>query len=676
MGVNSSKGFNFKLIASGSQLDLFQDETIAVSNNVTGLFDIGTLPSDFTRQITIPGTKVNNAFFEHVYDISVQNPYLFATNVKVPAYFDFDGIYISQGYIQLNKVNIRSNKFIESYEITIFGTLSSFSRDINKLYLTDLSNLSIYNHTASYNNITASWDGNLFDGNIVYPLCDYGTGWAYTSGQYEAKGIDDFEGGLTTQDFKPAIRAKAVVDAIFDYTGYTYTSSFLNEDWFQDVYMICNNTLKYPEFTDVNLETYGTAKISAISGSGMTDVVLPSDTFVSVPWYNKLSDPTNIIGTNSSYKVEKESALKGILNLNINVSCSVNNMPGTLSANGTWQYRLIETGSSTPYSLQAIQSYIFFFDQLQQSRGNNGINTTYQLTTEFVTSEKLPVGNYYFQIRQRPNNASPTEQPVVTMDPEGTTKSYLRITKAQQAADGRIMNVANNMPFGQNGIKLVDFIRGLQKKFNLVIYPDNTKQNHFKIETFNNWYNKGEVKDFNKYINLDEIIEVIPSNNLAVNKLEFGDLIGNDYIAQQFSKLNTREFGKTYYTDTQNYFSQGEFKVETTFSNTPLSYVPGTGLSGSAEGITPPSNVSYGYYVGDAGWGSPYDACNNTYYFSSTLWADTPNVYDVTTLYTDSALTQTFNGGYAYWKVLPQFGSEYYSLFIQFDGTVSNYYSC
>ena len=99
-------------MASGSigyeQLDTFQDESIMVSNNVTGLFDLGVLPSDFTRQITIPGTKKNNAFFQHVYDIAIENPYLFRTNVKVPAYFDFDGIYVSEGYLQLNKVNMFS----------------------------------------------------------------------------------------------------------------------------------------------------------------------------------------------------------------------------------------------------------------------------------------------------------------------------------------------------------------------------------------------------------------------------------------------------------------------------------------------------------------------------------------------------------------------------------------
>jgi len=73
MSIISTQGFTFRLMASGSngyqQLDIFDDEDITISNNVTGLFDIGVLPSDFTRDITLPGTKINNAFFEHVYDI-------------------------------------------------------------------------------------------------------------------------------------------------------------------------------------------------------------------------------------------------------------------------------------------------------------------------------------------------------------------------------------------------------------------------------------------------------------------------------------------------------------------------------------------------------------------------------------------------------------------------------
>jgi hypothetical protein len=593
MGVVTTQGFIFKLVANGEILDLFADEEIKLSDNVTGLFDLGVIPADFTRQISLPGTKKNNAFFEHCYDISVFNPDTFATNIKVPCYLDFDGIYISQGYLQLNKVNVIANKFIDSYEVTIFGAVSSFAKTITNTYLTQLTTLNQYNHTASYNNISASWGGNLFNGDIVYPLADYGSGYRFTSGQYELFGMDDENGALTVQNFKPAIRMKAVWDAIFEYSGYTYTGSFFNEPFLDDVYLVCNNSLKYPEFAGVDLEGYGKIKIGAISGSGMTDKVLIADTFTTLPWFNRLSDPQNFYN-NGAYEVKETTNLQGLLNININVSCPVNNMPGTLSANGTWQMRMIETGSSTPYSLRAIQSYIFFFDQLQNSRSGK-IDTTYQLQTEFLMDD-IPPGNYYFQLKQRPDSAVATA-PTVTLDPQGTTKSYLQITEVKQAADGRIMDIMTNMPFGTSGIKLIDFIKGIQKKFNLVIYPSKTKRNEFVVETFNTWYKAGEIKDFNRYINLDEKIEVIPANNLAVNELNFGDSLDQDYVSQQFSKAANREYGKTYYVDTQNFFSQGKFEVKTTLASSPLLQISGTGLSGSVQGLNPIVNA---FYVGNA----------------------------------------------------------------------------
>jgi hypothetical protein len=494
-------------------------------------------------------------------------------------------VYLSQGYLQLNRVNVIANKFIDSYEVTIYGTLSSFGREINRLYLTDLTTLQAFNHTSSYDNISASWSGNLFGGDIVYPLADYGSGYAFTQGSYELFGLDDQDGALCVQNFKPAIRVKAVWDAIFEQTGYTYSSSFWQQSWLDDVYMVCNNSLKYPEYSNVDLETYGKIKVGAISGSGMTDITLASGSWTTLPWYNTLSDPQGFYN-NGAYRVEKMTNLKGALNININVSASVNNMPGTFSAGSTWGIRLLETGSSTPYSNRAIQSYIIFFDQLQQSR-NGSINTTYQLATEFKL-DSVPAGNYYFQILQSPNFPPPTGQPTVKLDPEGTTKSFIEIKEVKQAADGRVLDIPSNMPYGTSGIKLVDFLMGIQKKFNLVIYADKTKPNQFIVETFNDWYNKGQVKDFNKYINLDEKIAVTPANNFAVNQLNFGDTLDQDYVSQQFAKGANREYSKIYYTDTTNFFSQGTFEVKTTFASSPLLRIAGTGLSGSVGGISFP----------------------------------------------------------------------------------------
>jgi hypothetical protein len=135
---------------------------------------------------------------------------------------------------------------------------------------------------------------------------------------------------------------------------------------------------------------------------------------------------------------------------------------------------------------------------------------------------------------------------------------------------------------------MVDFLKGVQKKFQLVIYPSKTKQNEFIVESFNNWYQSGEIKNFNNYINLDEKIEVIPANNLAVNELNFGDTLDQDYISQQFSKAANREYGKQYYVDNTNFFSQGKFEVKTTLASTPLIRIAGTGLSGSIAGESAP----------------------------------------------------------------------------------------
>ncbi len=671
MAVTNTNTIAYKLVASGSILDLFDDEDILVSDNITGLFDIGTLPVDFSRTIVLPATKKNNSFFEHVYDISVDTPYLFSTNTKVPAYLDFDGIYLVSGYIQLNKVNLKGDLGVLSYEVSLFGTVSSFARDMGKYYLSDLTTLDRYNHTSSYNNITASWSGSLFNGDIVYPLADYGSGYRFAQGGFQTFGINDVDGALSVQNFKPAIRVKKVWDACFEQFGYTYTGSFWGQEWLDDVYMFCNTALKYPEYDGVDLETFGKIKVGAISGSGMTDLVLPSGSWVTLPWYNELSDPQGVYN-NGAYTLTKASNLEGVLNLNLNVSCSVNNMPGTFTANGTWQMRMIETGSSTPYGLMPLQSYIIFFDQLQNSR-TGAINTTYELQTQFKLYD-IPTGSYFFQLRQSPNFPSPTALPLVTVDPNSTTKSYLEIKQVNQAADGRIMDISANMPYGTNGIKLIDFIKGLQKKFNLIIYPDKTKPNQLIVDSFVNWYKRGEIKDFNKYINLNNAIEVVPANNLAVNQLQFGDTLDQDYISQQFSKAANRPFAQSFYTDTQNYFSQGKLEVKTTFASTPLLQIAGTGLSGSVAGATPETTTSYFNQVSRQSYGNANDACNDLYNFFTYYTAE-QDVPSMTKIYTDFARNNPFNGGYEWYRIIDNTYTAY-AVLISYDGSVLSYQYC
>ena len=231
------------------------------------------------------------------------------------------------------------------------------------------------------------------------------------------------------------------------------------------------------------------------------------------------------------------------------------------------------------------------------AEGTVNQNQTYEIATPFNTSE-LPVGTYLFALYWSDIYGAPYNNFTFTLDPDGKPKSKLEITKVLNAADDRIMDIPLNMPFGTSGIKQIDFLTSIQKKYNLVMYPSKTVRNEFIIEPFRSWYNKGRRWDFNKYANLDEKIEVIPANNLAVNELNFGDILDQDYISQQFSKEANREFGKAYYTDLENFFSQGKFEVKTAVASTQLLQIAGTGVSGSVEGLNPVPSIMY---AGDFG---------------------------------------------------------------------------
>jgi len=603
MAITSGRDKVFKLIARGVELDLFQDETIYLSNNVTGLFDIGKLPSDFTRQLTIPGTKKNNEFFQHVYDISIDEPYLFKTNEKVIAQFDLDGFYVSQGYIQLDKVNLKENKYIESYEVSLYGLLSSFKKDLQNITLGEISELENYNHVFSAGCIANSWsgssytglansewpgnsiftssvDGHNLGGEIVYCLNDGGKQLAYQSELPKNMfGIDNRTGALNTpeggeirpQNFKPAIRLDLVIDAIFDTLGYTYESTFLSESKFDNCFMLCDRGLTYPIINGVDLETYGQIEVGPVSGSS-TPQTLVNGATQSLDFTNVYYDPsvsiTDSLGTYTPFWGDSQvgaSNSDAEITLNLKVT-------GTNTAYPEL-YFWRDTGDMGGYALDYIN------DVIRQDFLNGSGDKEYTLTQEIPNLVFYSGSAYTFGISY---DTKGTGTVSVILGPEGNTESRFKVKTINQLGELSVIDIPSNMPYGTNGITCLDFIASIQKKFNLQIYPSKTKPRHFIIETFNNWYKQGKVKNFDKYMDLDKRISVTPANNLGVREVEFGDTLDLDYLAQNFNKENNREYGKSYFRDTQNFFSEGKLEVKSGFGTSPLRYVAGSGVEGSA----------------------------------------------------------------------------------------------
>jgi hypothetical protein len=333
--------------------------------------------------------------------------------------------------------------------------------------------------------------------------------------------------------------------------------------------------------SSVNLETYGQFKTGPVSGSSGTNLSGSHNTSIPLNW-NNFQKSTPLLTTGSVapiYSVERPTKLDGTINLQYLVT-----KDKVAAGIGVPQFTLQlvnanNTASKYETPLTVINEYMVnvYFTQT-----TTPVSQSYEAAQTFTTLS-IPSGSYYPAIKQTVFGVDNFDVRYATAE---NPVAYLEINKVKQAGDYKIIDIPSNMPFGQVGIRLVDFIKAVQKKFNLVFYPNNTKDGQFICETFDDWYKRGGVKDFNKYININEKIEVIPANNLAVNKLTFGDTLDGDYISQQFSKENSRNYGDAFYVDTTNYFSQGEFKIESGFASTPLGYIDGTGQSGSATFIT------------------------------------------------------------------------------------------
>lgn len=614
----------FRIVANGVELDTFQDEEVLVSNNSTGLFDIDKLPSDFTRQVTLPGSKKNNAFFQHAYDINIDTPFLFQENEKVECYIDISGYLLVQGYLQLNRINVVNNR-VESYDISLYGSLSNFSRDLQTNYLTDISGLSIYNHTASYDAITGSWGGHLFNGDIVYPLCDYGTGYIYQAsaqpGQY---GIDTRTGGLTTQDFKPAIRVKKVVDKIFEEFGYTYTSSFFNEPMWDSIYMICDRNKQYAEFSDIDIATYGIVDIRPTSGS-TTDIVLNTSTYTQLEFDTIESDPSFTMQSGSVYRLEQKDILSGRIKLQMQISGSTTG--GNL---GHPQLDIAMISASRTESMDVDEINKYLRETYTQLDAIGDKSYTLEETWVNTTGTTLYEGDYTFNARFSVTGSGDFN---ITIAKDGNTESHITVDRVRFAADWRVMEIPQNMPFGENGITCLDFIKGLQKKFNLVITPSRKNVNQFEIETFNTWYKAGDTKDLTQFIKMDKTLKVTPANNLAVNELQFSDTLGKDYLARNFNELNLRIYGGSTFRDTSNQFSQGKIDIMPVFSSSPLRYIEGTGGTGTGGGG--------GSYAHAIIYNNSYSTICNDGRFTGVAYTNTssPLAYGQV-LYWDSNLTQ------------------------------------
>ena len=218
----------YEIITPQGSLDVLYDYDISLNYSVNDILDLGKTKTSYSKTIILPGTSENNKFFKQIFEVNVDN-ISFNPKKKIPAIIKVGSNDLLDGYLQLLSINI-NNKDIE-YEVNIVGKLSNLFNNIGDLTLNSID-LSEYDHNRTLETVQNSWYYKIYkNDNLI--TSEPGDGYVYP---YIVRGTNlDIEKKMYVDETYPAIYYKTIIDKIFTGAGYTYTSKFLNSEYFKKI---------------------------------------------------------------------------------------------------------------------------------------------------------------------------------------------------------------------------------------------------------------------------------------------------------------------------------------------------------------------------------------------------------------------------------------------------------
>ncbi len=85
-----------QLYIDSQRVDMFDDESVDITQTIKNIRDLQKVFTDFTRQFTLPASSVNNRIFKHYYNYHITNGY--------------DGRKKSSANIEINHMPFRKGK--------------------------------------------------------------------------------------------------------------------------------------------------------------------------------------------------------------------------------------------------------------------------------------------------------------------------------------------------------------------------------------------------------------------------------------------------------------------------------------------------------------------------------------------------------------------------------------
>lgn len=524
-------------------LDLIEDNPIKLNLSVADIMEPTANPSTYSQTFRVPNTANNNLFFKSAFNI---NAVSFDATQKIESYIEDSNVTIAVGSIRLSNIITNNRDKNVEYEVTFFGEVSDFSAAIGGGFMNSL-NLTAYNHVKSYVNVVDSWSKNLFLGDVIYPLIEWGYDYldglpvqntlALHDNQLAKKGFTSNNHPLSIDQFKPVIRAKVLFDAIFASSGFTYESTFLNGSDFMNLYVITEQTNSATASHESDIQIDVRNNLQQFSANTETKLLFP----------NEIVDPLTAFDTTTSYFVA----------------------PSTLPLFTFYDFNitgLVFSGVGLPNitnvivkAIDVLTSTILDTYTIAPNTPTHSLNANLTLPQNIVAGQQIK-----FTIE-------------INTSSLGANISNAKLT--QITGSGGLVILNNFLP---NNVKNIDFLKAIIERFNLVLEPSKTISKHFIITPWVDWVEQGTQRDWTDLVDGNVDIQSKPLFESQSRSNTFLDDEDSDFVNYNFQLATKRTFGQLD-IDSQNENIVGNKVTQSLFSPTPLLPIGNSSAIGTAN---------------------------------------------------------------------------------------------
>ena len=354
-----------QLYIQGQRIDLFEDESVTVTQTIQNIKDISKVFTDFSRTFSVPASKTNNKIFRHYYNSDINNG--FDARTKKNANIELNNIPFRTGKIKLEGVDLKNNK-PHTYRITFFGSTVTLKDSLGEDKLNDLVSLSQYdlgyspetvegkliNPPSSTNHVIAPLITHTqrlyYDSNTNNDILDSGDLHYFNSGGVHRHGVK-------WNELKYALRVNKIIEAIeIDY-GLEFSSDFFKNtsiDEFNNLFLWLHRKSGAVEDLSGN---------ENVKYSKLIDSFSPADTFIP--------------------NINNNGTTVGLFVYNQGGATPVTDSTVTISSTSGVAYSVVVRLNGSTYQTETDKTDDYTFDL------NNMPNGTWTITLETATSNSF-----------------------------------------------------------------------------------------------------------------------------------------------------------------------------------------------------------------------------------------------------------------------------------------------